>query len=133
MKERSRKHDDAHQPLRGHGKRANRKAGARPAAVLVVYNPTSREELEALAQRIDEARNQDCFDEPFLPEMSRAERDYIIAALRAAKPERERVIDVEGFMTAVRSRWNFEENEFDSIEKVISDPECIRALKGTPA
>lgn len=50
---------------------------------------TSREML-ALAKRIDKARNCDCFDEPFLPEMSLAERDSIVTAFRlAAKPSDE--------------------------------------------
>lgn len=39
---------------------------------------------------------------------------------------------MEAFMTAVRARWNFEEAEFDAIEKVIGDPECAAALSAVP-
>lgn len=37
-------------------------------------------------------------------------------------------LDVSRFMEKVRSRWNFEETEFDAIENVLSDPECLAAL-----
>lgn len=36
--------------------------------------------------------------------------------------------DIMHFMEVVRSRWNFEDNEFGAIEKVISDPDCIAVL-----
>jgi len=37
-------------------------------------------------------------------------------------------LNVTRFMEVVRSHWNFEESEFDAINKVISDPECFAAL-----
>ena len=37
-------------------------------------------------------------------------------------------LDVPKIMEVVRSRWNFEEYEFDAIEKVLLDPECAAAL-----
>lgn len=39
--------------------------------------------------------------------------------------------NVPRFMEVVRSRWNFEENEFDAIEKVLLDPKCAAALSLT--
>lgn len=40
--------------------------------------------------------------------------------------------DISRFMETVRRRWNFEETEFDAIENVISDSECVAALFRPP-
>mgnify|MGYP001610459267 CR=1 FL=1 len=67
------------------------------------------------------------------PKKCNAEFAALMRCIPAAQPAsplrgREEIIR---FMEVVRSRWNFEESEFDVIEKAISDPDCAATLSAT--
>lgn len=46
----------------------------------------------------------------------------------AAKPADEG-LDIPRVMDVIRSRWNFEETDFGAIENVLTDAECLTAIR----
>src|SRR5947209_6670252 len=56
--------------------------------------------------------------------------DQIKYAHELAEERRQAWVDAA--LAVIRSRWNFEENEFDAIEKVLLDPECAAVIRDQP-
>jgi hypothetical protein len=58
-----------------------------------------------------------CEQKLVVPDEAGESREAIIEAL-----------DVPRIMEVIRSRWNYEEDQFNAIEQVLSDAPCVRAL-----
>jgi hypothetical protein len=91
---------------------------------------TPGRELLALADEIERSNGLLCMNDglPKARQLGIKKTAQVVSAIRlAAKPAD--TLDTPRVMEVIRSRWNFEETEFDVIENILSDAECLVAIR----